>query len=175
MSINDIIDFTCQAESIFTITYILGHKSMTYEQFNLALQHACGIDIEKLARDFNHFNGRTFLHSRGFQFDENMDLAIPFLGEALSNENCNSEPPIEDKPKAVHIFDGDESKLHPGMYVKIATGVIHALPAIPQFDHQNEHTRRVQSKAGANYTKKLRYIVETHAKMMKTLAIMKKQ
>lgn len=40
---------------------------------------------------------------------------------------------VQTPPKEVFIFDGDESKLYPGMRVKISTGEIYSLPSVPTY------------------------------------------
>uniref|UniRef100_A0AC34G1X0 Uncharacterized protein n=1 Tax=Panagrolaimus sp. ES5 TaxID=591445 RepID=A0AC34G1X0_9BILA len=49
-----------------------------------------------------------------------------------------------------HIFDGDESKLMPGMYVKISTGTVIYLDSIPFPDRTDPHARKLNLKAGQN-------------------------
>uniref|UniRef100_A0AC34FWV1 Uncharacterized protein n=1 Tax=Panagrolaimus sp. ES5 TaxID=591445 RepID=A0AC34FWV1_9BILA len=72
----------------------------------------------------------------------------------------------------IHIFDGDESKLMPGMYVKISTGTVIYLDSIPFPDRTDPIARKLNLKAGQKFRKKVRNLIVLHKKYLDIIAMM---
>uniref|UniRef100_A0A914Q6Y6 Uncharacterized protein n=1 Tax=Panagrolaimus davidi TaxID=227884 RepID=A0A914Q6Y6_9BILA len=140
MSANDIEAFKSQAQIIFTVAYDLGHQSIRYDQFVNSMTHLNGVSIDKLVKAAKYHCGPDYMHSIGFEFDDNNDLIIqPFdihedsIVEEEGNNVDHAIVDVQTPSKEVYIFDGDESKLIPGMRVKISTGDIYYLPSVPTY------------------------------------------
>uniref|UniRef100_A0A914YH75 Uncharacterized protein n=1 Tax=Panagrolaimus superbus TaxID=310955 RepID=A0A914YH75_9BILA len=72
----------------------------------------------------------------------------------------------------IHIFDGDETKLVPGMRVRISTGAIFTLDSIPFPDRTDPQCKKLNLKAGQKFRKKVRKLIELHNKYLQVLANM---
>uniref|UniRef100_A0A914ZDN6 Uncharacterized protein n=1 Tax=Panagrolaimus superbus TaxID=310955 RepID=A0A914ZDN6_9BILA len=72
----------------------------------------------------------------------------------------------------IHIFDGDETKLVPGMRVRISTGAIFTLDSIPFPGSTEPQAKKLNLKAGQKFRKKVRQLVESHDKYLKVIAKM---
>uniref|UniRef100_A0A914Q568 Uncharacterized protein n=1 Tax=Panagrolaimus davidi TaxID=227884 RepID=A0A914Q568_9BILA len=82
---------------------------------------------------------------------------------AVGDDNGNAQPvrPVRE----VFIFDGDETKLMPGMRVKISSGTLYELPTIPD-------NPKLQKKACTKFRQKVRDLVENDAKYKAIIAVM---
>uniref|UniRef100_A0AC34FHJ4 Uncharacterized protein n=1 Tax=Panagrolaimus sp. ES5 TaxID=591445 RepID=A0AC34FHJ4_9BILA len=189
MSVNEIECFKAQAETIFSILYATDRQSMTYEQFINALELTFKYKIDKLVKSAKFHCGKDFMQSLGFEFNDDGDLIIRPLEEkeeyfeetVLETDTAASGSVDEfhdNPPPPKHetiVFDGDERKLHPGMYVKISSGHIYALPSLPQFSYENAFTQKMQQKTAIKYRKTVRELVENHEKMNKVKAMCNKK
>uniref|UniRef100_A0A914ZHL5 Uncharacterized protein n=1 Tax=Panagrolaimus superbus TaxID=310955 RepID=A0A914ZHL5_9BILA len=70
----------------------------------------------------------------------------------------------------LHIFDGDETKLMPGMRVRISTGAIFTLDSIPFPGSTDPQSKKLNLKAGQKFRKKVRQLIELHNKYLQVLA-----
>uniref|UniRef100_A0AC35FNQ0 Uncharacterized protein n=1 Tax=Panagrolaimus sp. PS1159 TaxID=55785 RepID=A0AC35FNQ0_9BILA len=182
MSANDIEAFKSQAQMIFTIAYDLGHQTIRYDQFVNSMKHINGVSIDKLVKAAKYHCGPDYMQSIGFKFNDDSNLIIqPFHGHEDSvvheeeeeyNNVDHAFVDVQTPPKEVYIFDGDESKLYPGMRVKISTGAIYSLPSVPTYATQTNQTRKFQRNVGRSYRKMVKKLIESHDKYNQIIAKM---
>uniref|UniRef100_A0A914XZY0 Uncharacterized protein n=1 Tax=Panagrolaimus superbus TaxID=310955 RepID=A0A914XZY0_9BILA len=83
------------------------------------------------------------------------NVVAPVQANVIINEAPqNLSPPVVRQLYEIHIFDGDEEKLMPGMRVKISTGAIFTLDSIPFPGSTEPQCKKLNLKAGQKFPQK---------------------
>uniref|UniRef100_A0AC34FZS1 Uncharacterized protein n=1 Tax=Panagrolaimus sp. ES5 TaxID=591445 RepID=A0AC34FZS1_9BILA len=170
-----------QSTVVFKLAADQNKDTVTYKEFCDSLMDDRGVDVAGVAKAAGFTNGSKFLESLGFKINDAGDLVVKTTAEDEDSkvtkfiDGARREVIVGDvqPPRQlyeVHIFDGDETKLMPGMRVKISTGNIISLDSIPFPDRHDVQARKLQLQAGRNFRKKVRNLVKVHNKYCDVIA-----